>query len=608
MNDPQHLIDAYIDGVLDDAGFAALCDWLRADASHRRTFARALALHAGMAEWSSDQTGDVLMPELTELSLSEESGNDGSDWLDALAELDASGVAVSPVDLTAELARREDETRRDVARRRADAAKHSHRTLTIPPAIAWVGIAAAIGLVIWIAWPAPPAKTQTPSVRLDHGDANTLQHYAVLRDSIDIRWAAHSPRQLPHTSMSQETYELLSGMARVEMANGTSLVIEGPARLRIVGPDRLHLETGRLTAQVPPHASSFTVSTPTALVVEHGKSFGVESTPSLGTLVQAFEGYLDITPTAQDQAHAATARTVHANHAAQISPTGVHVTAVPPSQDRFVRHETFEALSGSVGDQAHAEALRLMWRRDPALFAAHAFDPALTKLKIGWLGEMVVARGAYSHHTDSLPHPAGGSVMGGRIRFLPTPDHASIFLRLDTRPGSQADQSGVLAPGSGMVGRDGTRVCIAWTMRLERTGQPEDGWCGLSLFSGDEDRDTSEIVFFGKINGSRTWGVEVHRDTPGQAALQETRRFSSPEPLEPGRVYQWLVVIDFEPGNDRVSIYLDPDPEQLAEPFAVMTQTAIEFDRLRLESAKNNCIWSFDDLRLGTQARTVLSN
>ncbi|MFI4861242.1 MAG: hypothetical protein ACIAXF_11235 [Phycisphaerales bacterium JB063] len=474
----------------------------------------------------------------------------------------------------------------------------------------WLGVAAMAGLAFWIGRIAQgPSQPAYLPPQVERGDASPgpAAFGAVLRDDVDARWSSATGRPTLDLPVDDRVYELVSGLARFEMGRGTSIVVEGPARLRVLGPGRVFLESGRLTAEVPAASPDFVVTTPSAEVVNAGTSFGVEASAELGTYAQVFAGAVSVAPRRPGSLRSAVPMQVRPSQGARVDAGGTRVDSASLEAERFVRRDRFESLTGVDGWSAQASALDAMWQRDTSLIALHPFSAERPGLGYGWRGGFQVTAGTYRLEPASLGVHASGeeALPGGRLVFDPTADSSTVFLDIDLRRGGPADRAGVLTRDGQALGRDGTRVCIAWTMSLERGQAAPRGWCGLSLFDQSTDKEKSEMVFLGQCSDISDWTVEVHRTEPG--APREPVVMPERGTIETGEVCQWLVVIDFRPGKDRLVIYLDPDADRLGEPFAVFTEADIEFDRIRLETSETDCGWAFDDLRVGTEVRTVLS-
>src|SRR5262249_16729936 len=58
--------------------------------------------------------------------------------------------------------------------------------------------------------------------------------------------------------------------------NGARLVIQGPAELRLISQHEAFCQSGVVSAEVPPRARGFCVTTPKLTVVDLGTAFGVD--------------------------------------------------------------------------------------------------------------------------------------------------------------------------------------------------------------------------------------------------------------------------------------------------------------------------------------------
>ncbi len=87
-----------------------------------------------------------------------------------------------------------------------------------------------------------------------------------------------------------EEHRLAAGTVKLRTRRGAQLVIEAPAVFRFESAQRLHLETGRLSADVPPPATGFTVITPDGDAVDLGTRFGIDVTGQGRSEIHVFEG------------------------------------------------------------------------------------------------------------------------------------------------------------------------------------------------------------------------------------------------------------------------------------------------------------------------------
>jgi len=105
-----------------------------------------------------------------------------------------------------------------------------------------------------------------------------------------VRW---SPSQTPRAvgdALPRGVVEIEAGFLRLDFAAGAKAIVEGPARLVLLGPNRARLQHGKLTAEVPDAAKGFTVESPEGRIVDLGTRFGVAVDDRGDTEVHVLEG------------------------------------------------------------------------------------------------------------------------------------------------------------------------------------------------------------------------------------------------------------------------------------------------------------------------------
>lgn len=307
MTDPKQLIDAYIDGTLDDAGFAELCGWLREDDANRRAFTRALSLHSGIADWVGDRSGGLLMPELSGPG---RDAREDSSWIEALSELDDTHGEARPIDLTQELnARRLSKMEADRSNAHRSASHQSRpdtgRKALYPLAAAVFALAAMIGLAFWIGSdrvvesdPADGYAAQPPPTDSRDQAGTPAAPVATVTDAFQPVW--HTPdseRPAPSVDgrMTPGRYTLTSGAVELKLDYGAVLLVEAPAKFEIVDKHTSRLIVGRLTADTRTALGGFRLETPTALAqgLAAGGRFGVAVDDQGRTSARVFAGQMD---------------------------------------------------------------------------------------------------------------------------------------------------------------------------------------------------------------------------------------------------------------------------------------------------------------------------
>jgi hypothetical protein len=119
-------------------------------------------------------------------------------------------------------------------------------------------------------------ENQKSEIRNQQSEAAPV---ATIRDSVDAQWS-RSTNKLEISNQKAEIaagepLAIDSGLVELQLKQGVTLVIEGPARWEIDGNNEATLKQGKLVAKVPQQAIGFTLETPTAKIVDLGTEFGV---------------------------------------------------------------------------------------------------------------------------------------------------------------------------------------------------------------------------------------------------------------------------------------------------------------------------------------------
>ena len=107
-------------------------------------------------------------------------------------------------------------------------------------------------------------------------EAATRGFAARIEQSDNVKWAASSEGSIREDGwLSTGFLKIESGSILIAFNSGATAVVEGPSELSIESGNRMFLKSGRLSAEVPPAASGFTVNTPRLNAVDIGTRFGV---------------------------------------------------------------------------------------------------------------------------------------------------------------------------------------------------------------------------------------------------------------------------------------------------------------------------------------------
>ena len=110
-----------------------------------------------------------------------------------------------------------------------------------------------------------------------------------------VRYAAAEPKLAADERLAVgRDIKLEGGCAEVDFDSGVKMTVEGPARVRILGPLLAEAFLGKIAAQVGKNGHGFSIVTPQGKVVDLGTQFGVRIDDSGREEIAVFEGQVDI--------------------------------------------------------------------------------------------------------------------------------------------------------------------------------------------------------------------------------------------------------------------------------------------------------------------------
>jgi FecR protein len=114
--------------------------------------------------------------------------------------------------------------------------------------------------------------------------------------SLDMRWAAKSPKPKIGDVLGSDLLRLESGVVELTFSTGAKVAIEGPAQFKVNGVNGLELLAGKISAEVSGKSHGFSVKSPTASVVDLGTRFGEIVNAEHATEVDVFQGKVTVSP------------------------------------------------------------------------------------------------------------------------------------------------------------------------------------------------------------------------------------------------------------------------------------------------------------------------
>ncbi len=113
-----------------------------------------------------------------------------------------------------------------------------------------------------------------------------------LAGAYEAQWRGSRPH--PGQSLYAGSYNLREGVAKMELDQGASLLLEAPCQIELTVDGEMALRSGRLVVDVSAQAKGFRVRTPTALITDLGTEFGVITYSDGSTEAHVLKGRISV--------------------------------------------------------------------------------------------------------------------------------------------------------------------------------------------------------------------------------------------------------------------------------------------------------------------------
>lgn len=117
---------------------------------------------------------------------------------------------------------------------------------------------------------------------------------AIVTKIADCRWQGTHKLQVGSVLQELQQFRLLEGIAEIRFLSGATVALQGPSTFAVISPESTRLQSGILTAYVPPKAVGFQVQTDALEIVDLGTSFGVSVQDNRDTNVSVFSGGIKV--------------------------------------------------------------------------------------------------------------------------------------------------------------------------------------------------------------------------------------------------------------------------------------------------------------------------
>lgn len=127
-------------------------------------------------------------------------------------------------------------------------------------------------------------------------------HIAQLTQAVGVEW--DTPRDLQTgAGLSAGWLKLKRGTIQVEMISGASVLVEGPAAIKLISPLKAFCQYGKVRASVPEQAHGFSVATSRLNVVDLGTEFTLSLDETGNGQVQVIDGEVELHAADQQQSN-----------------------------------------------------------------------------------------------------------------------------------------------------------------------------------------------------------------------------------------------------------------------------------------------------------------
>ncbi len=122
---------------------------------------------------------------------------------------------------------------------------------------------------------------------------------ATVVETVDARWDRPLGLQ---ARLRAQPIRLEEGYARIRLNQGAEVILQAPSAIELINGNRLSLDSGWITAQVPRQAQGFSVVTPISEVIDYGTEFGLLVGQDSASELHVFQGEVGLQTSTYRQA------------------------------------------------------------------------------------------------------------------------------------------------------------------------------------------------------------------------------------------------------------------------------------------------------------------
>jgi hypothetical protein len=232
------------------------------------------------------------------------------------------------------------------------------------------GLAAALLVALTMLLHRSRDVAMTPEQTAEATDGSV----AVLLQAREAAWEEIDAPLRVGSPLSPGWLRLKSGLAQIEFYSGATVILEGPAELRLISRMEAYCARGKLRATVPPQAQGFTIGSPELALVDRGTEFGLQVGGGGKTEVHVFQGKVELYDAGADR-EAKPRKELLTGQGVRLDAPGI-VQPIEPNSAAFLTvRDLAEQIQAALWrrqfDWLSASA---NWRLDPSLIVYYPFQ------------------------------------------------------------------------------------------------------------------------------------------------------------------------------------------------------------------------------------------
>ena len=136
--------------------------------------------------------------------------------------------------------------------------------------------------------PSEPGQSQGPTTPAE-------EPIAILTQEWKLQWEDPAKALKLNSELPAGPFQISEGLAQLEFFGGTTVIVEGPADINLLGDNEIQCQHGKLRVRVPGQANGFKVKSGYMEILDLGTEFGMNVNERGEAEVTVFEGKVQLT-------------------------------------------------------------------------------------------------------------------------------------------------------------------------------------------------------------------------------------------------------------------------------------------------------------------------